>query len=292
MKPDLKRIVLCAVSFILCFFTASALAGEEVTFTYVPPVAGDKKIVQSDETGHWKQKITNDHGEIIENARHFELSRTTVNHTILEADGDTVKKLELKYGTAVLSESEKDVDVPASPVFGKTYIAEFKGGEIVVTDAQGKTPGDKELQIVRKEARPLGTPNYFGRFMNGKRMKLKEKLDVPKSLLEDLSKDTGRWKYESMEMTLISIDTLGNRECAVFDVQYVMTSNYWGDAVLKMECKGKAVLDTAICRPVSHAVEAATVFKGPVDVNGLKFEMDIESKMQGHESARFENLRK
>ncbi len=86
--------------------------------------------------------------------------RSSATKTILAADGKKVLKFRIKYGEVVKNENQNgEQKTTVSPVSGKTYIAEHKDGDVVVTDDNYKPVPEAESAVVEKDAATLGKPS-------------------------------------------------------------------------------------------------------------------------------------
>lgn len=85
-------------------------------------------------------------------------SRHTV--TVLAAKGKVVSKVKLAFGdVGEVAEEQGEVQRKASPVSGKTYLAEWKKDRVVITDAKGKPVPKEEADEVTKHLPELGKPD-------------------------------------------------------------------------------------------------------------------------------------
>ncbi|MFP2958640.1 hypothetical protein ACLEPN_12515 [Myxococcus sp. 1LA] len=85
-------------------------------------------------------------------------SRHTV--TVLAAKGAVVSKVKMAFGdVGEVAEEQGEVQRKASPISGKTYLAELKKERLVITDAKGKPVSQEEEAEVKKHLPELGRPD-------------------------------------------------------------------------------------------------------------------------------------
>ncbi|WAM27371.1 hypothetical protein [Myxococcus sp. NMCA1] len=85
-------------------------------------------------------------------------SRHTV--TVLAAKGTVVSKVKMAFGdVGEVAEEQGKVQRKASPISGKTYLAEWKKARVVITDAKGKPVPKEEEAEVTKHLPELGKPD-------------------------------------------------------------------------------------------------------------------------------------
>ncbi|AEI62824.1 hypothetical protein [Corallococcus macrosporus] len=80
--------------------------------------------------------------------------------TVLAARGNVVSKVKMAFGdVGEVAEEKGDVQRKASPISGKTYLAELKKERLLITDAKGQPVSREEEGEVKKHLPELGRPD-------------------------------------------------------------------------------------------------------------------------------------
>ena len=148
------------------------------------------------------------------------------------------------------------VAVP-NPCQGKTYIVKVNDGGPAVHYENGEKPPDEELGWVKEQFRSLGKEDSFESMLDGKTVKVGEKLDVSlDAAAELLDVKSAGLKIEKFNLTLKAA-----KPHAVFDADIQMSQTLNGPK-MTINMTGQVVINPGNCWPVTVDI------KGPLKLSG------------------------
>ena len=197
---------------------------------------------------------------------------------VLAANDKAPTKVKVSYLKRVQIETNPKgkTKTDKSPVDGKTYIAEFKGGEIVVTTPDGKPVKAKEAKVVKKDNKELGKQDPFSKMLPNHPLKKGEKLEITKDLVAQLfGDDDMKMDIDNVSMTFQGTKQEGGRTEGLFDMKLQVTGYPEPTLGLQMKIDGTVALDTATGWPISMHL------KGPIEVKGEDPKRHLHMEGQG-----------
>jgi hypothetical protein len=150
--------------------------------------------------------------------------------------------------------------VSPQPVQGKVYRCRRSGGELQITDEQGRIPPLDEYKIVAQNMETLGHASPLADYLGGRTVSIGEKLLLPHEVAErllGLGDDLGQ--VSRFELVLDEVKTVGGAECGVFSASVDAASN--SASQMRMQVEGRLVIQTSTCR----AIEGS--FAGPLGMS-------------------------
>ncbi|NUP07383.1 MAG: protein kinase [Polyangiaceae bacterium] len=193
---------------------------DEIQFIKKDPAVGSKYTMR--EKTLFKIAITQP-----QTADSSESEQKQVTTTILAADGKTVLKIKLQYGDVIkTSTSNGQSQNLKSPVSGKTYIAEYKDGDIVVTDENYRPVAPEEEAEVEKAASGLGKPNPELLALPDVPLKRGDRADTLAEALrgEVAANPDDKTQFSDIHVTLKDIQIKDGVKVGIFDLSFSMTS--------------------------------------------------------------------
>jgi hypothetical protein len=212
------------------------------------------------------------HGDQTIRVRTHEHEVTTSE--VLARSGDLITKLRVRFDvkqeTAVKDEGQKQAPA-GSPLHGRTFVLELRGGQRVVTDEAGKPVDAKVAALVLREQSTFGKPDPWhaaapkqpirvGERVPSLEAAMKQQLSSAKEVDEDgqESQDV----TDQVTMTLEKAQVEDGVQVGVFAVSLVTRVLKGGQPFMTMRLSGTVVLRARDGWPVR--MELA----GPMDVSG------------------------
>ncbi|MFO0617278.1 MAG: protein kinase [Polyangiaceae bacterium] len=235
---------------------------DEITFSKPNPRVGERTVTT-------KTRVTSVNvtrppkGDV----KTTESSATT--ETILAADGKTILKMKVAYGdvTSETVEGGKSTTTK-TPVSNKTYVVEFKGGALVVTDENYKPVPAAEADIVKKdEAESVGKPTPTLTSLPDGPVKRGAAVDTIAEILRTEAADA-KTDVSDVVVKLERVETdRGGHRVGVFAVSLKVV-NHEAEFATAMTLKGSlSIREDA--RPIAYALEGPVTLKGAqIDVAG------------------------
>lgn len=139
----------------------------------------------------------------------------------------------------------------STKVAGKSYIAERKDGDVVITNEDGSTPSAAEIEEVLDETRNVGKADSFGKLLAGKKFTLNAKVAISnddfKALLGDSHKALG-----ATGGSLTLVELRGAKAVMAMEITMAMND---GQMKIEMPMKGTVVIDTKTGWPAELSLE-------------------------------------
>jgi hypothetical protein len=166
-----------------------------------------------------------------------------------------VRYLQATRQTNDLASQEPSPPV-AQPVQGKTYRcrrAPGENGELIVTDALGRTPPPEEYEIVAQNMEMVGRPNPLVEFLAGRTVAVGETIELPKELADEAFNLGDRFgEVTRFELVLEKTETHNGAPCAVFLARVEAASI--DSSQMRMQVEGPLVVEIDTCRAARLAL--------------------------------------
>ncbi len=179
----------------------------------------------------------------------------------------------LKAGRSILAKSQHQ------PVEKKSYLVARVDGALTVTDIQGNTPPEEELDIVRSNMQWVGQPNPLAKFLNGRTVTTGDSLQLPKLVAADLLGGTdGLGVVDRVTLRLKQVRELHGSKCGVFDAVLIADSSV-GERP-KVVIVGEIAVEAATCRSMEISMDTTLAVqeqRGPV---GATFTVSTRGKVR------------
>ena len=261
---------------LLCSLGFHELAAQEVAFT--------KRPTQVNDTSHQKlvgnlvaNRTIRQHKQIVDSSKQTLVRNQDRHLTVLEMANGVPVRAKLVYGnsaTVVKAEQRDQVEV-TQPVAGNTYLVLKRGDELLFGDETGQPVTEEEAKVLNLHMSAFGKPNPLAEFLNGKRIRVGQSIEVPKEVAIELLGLTGReGNTDRLVLRLRATKVHDRAEYAVFET-ILKTSG--GETAMAMLMKGELVVETGTCRTKSIQLEgpiSMSEVRGPtegrfsVDTNG------------------------
>lgn len=202
---------------------------------------------------------------------------TTRTTEVLSVTDRAVTKVKVTYAQkADVSNEQGKEQKSHSPIEGKAYLVEFKGGALHVTDEAGGEVPETEAAVVKADHPTLGTIDTVARAIPKGPLKKGEKVpELGQAILEELTR--GRTDNANTEITDVEVKLREEQESvALFDVAVVLTQRE-RDMKLRIELAGTLGLRKADAQR-SHLSLEGPVSLGLADGAALPANMKIDGK--------------
>ncbi len=207
---------------------------------------------------------------------------------VLNASTLPTTKVRVLYEKAVetVMERGRDPEVRAQPVAGKAYVVDRPQEELRVVYEDGSEPTRAEVAIVKQNMQAVGRRNALAAFLQGKTVRIGERLDVPPELAEQLL----GWKSEygsvqSITLTLREFTEVEGERCAVFAAR--LSGVPGGTQTKPTEMVGDLQIEIATCRTLSADMQAQLSTREQRGPEGHTFTVASRGQARLHNQARF-----
>jgi hypothetical protein len=258
---------------VLLFLVTLASADENVTFKFLPLKVGQRSEdhFRSDSQMTIRVLRSGQQARVL----NVSISQTkNKTETVLAQDGGLVTRLRVHFDKVDKTETMagRDPKTTLQPVSGKTYVIEWKAGQLHITDEQGISPGEEELEILKKEYRRLGRPDPMSKFLDKKTFRTGEAISVPDEVTEDLfGEESGDKK---LSIVLKGTVLHGGVRCAILDVAMKMSQKDEA-TVVTTDLHGQMLLDIGTLRILSAEMQ------GPITVTGTAQDKAEQKEITG-----------
>jgi hypothetical protein len=272
-------ISLLSVCALLPLASPTAAVEKAVTFVFQPVIEGQQITQQV--SVRTNATRTFEQSEQIISSSDYHIRNDQIRHiTVLDANPQHSARIKVKYARAIVKVGKGlTAKSQPQPVAEKSYIVTRVDGELQVTDLQGSTPPETELDIVRSNMQWVGQANPLAQFLNGRTLMLGESLQLPRHLAADLFGGTNRLgKVDRVTLTLRRIRRVRGRECGVFDAALIGespagdTPNVW--------IRGDIAVEIATCRSMDTKMDATLDAKEQRGPAGATFTVGNRGKVR------------
>lgn len=272
-------ISLFLISTLLPLASPIAAAEKTVTFATQPVIRG-QQITQQVSIRTNATRTYEQSGQTISSSDYDILNDQTRHIMILKADPPASATIRVKYTRATVKVGKGlTAKSHPQPVAKKSYFVTRVDGELQVTDLQGSTPPEKELEIVRSNMQWVGQPNPLAQFLNGRTVMVGESLELPQHLAADLfGAASGFGEVDRVTLTLRRIRRVRGRECGVFDAAVIGESQV-GDTP-NVWIRGDIVVEIATCRSMDIKMDATLDSKEQRGPDGATFTVSNRGKVR------------
>jgi len=186
---------------------------------------------------------------------------------ILAVKGSAVTKLKVLFKTQHEAGSQGGKSrSKTSPLQGKTFVLEAKGGKVIVTDDKGKPVDAPTVKAVTKKYKTFGTPDKMFDAIPTTAIKVGARVaSIEKALQESIKEEMGGDKGEKITTSNVSVVLKEIKgKLALFAVTMTITIKKGAKFSIVMRTVGVVSVDST----TGH--EVAMKFSGPLDVMGKK----------------------
>lgn len=189
---------------------------------------------------------------------------------VLAVKGSAITKLRVTFKIATEIDKSKAAEKKkVSPLEGKTFVLEAKGGKVVVTDDKGKATPEKLADKVRKKYKSFGKPDLIFESLPTTPIKVGQKVDaLVKGLQADFAQEfagsKAKWSLAGVEITLKEVRGVKGVKLAVFSMKMKMSIAEGKGFTMTMHLQGEYMI-----RAQDGQLGGASL-KGPLDVMGQK----------------------
>ncbi|WP_426756916.1 hypothetical protein [Myxococcus sp. Y35] len=221
------------------------------------------------------------------------LVTTTSRHTVttVAARGNVINKVKMAFGdVSEVSQEKGETQRKVSPISGKTYLAELKKGQLVITDAAGNPASKAELQEVQEHLPELGKPDLMEATFAGKSFVVGSTVDgfsglLGQQMVGDQGDDT---QVTHTRAQLVEVRQAPEGTVGVFDVSMTM-SRREADAPFLMTIPLKGQMSV-----LANGIQLLELtLSGPVQLTLTEDEaaQGIQGKGEGEMRLRLSNRR-
>jgi hypothetical protein len=245
---------------------ANAPVGQRIHFQQQPAQLGDRvvqrvgvdlelttKIVQSGQVAH-------------EGANRLRRQQQRTIDVLEATDGRAVKsRVAFEFSRRQAPDAPNPDELVVQPIEGKTYLAERRGDQLLVTDPAGAIPPRDEYLLAMESLDSVGKPNPLAEMLAGRSVTVGEHRHVPREMarsLLNMDNDVGTIKRFELTLVRQAADKASGAPLAVFQAHIEVTPDE--HSPLAVQLAGEMAVDPASCRLV--ALDLA----GPVGISTIE----------------------
>lgn len=188
--------------------------------------------------------------------------------TILKTAHGNPIQARIDYGdstTQVEAGDQRNVKV-VQPIANKTYFVTRNDDQLLFADETGGEITEAEDKLLQQQFQNFGKPNPLAMFLNGKRIRMGQSINVPEEVARELLGLTGHTgKTDRLSLRLVATKSVAGVECGVFDTLLRTSSE---ETSMSLLMKGQIAVDPETCRTKSVQLQgpvAISETRGPTE---------------------------
>lgn len=249
---------------VLMLLPVYGLLGQEVVEFRNRPAEIQDQVTQSIECHLNAERAIRQHKQVIDKSKQqFRRDQVRTVRVLQVSNGNATQAL-IQYeksSTKIAVENGRVVEAN-QPVAGKTYLVERKQQELIIRSEKGLAVSEEEDQILRTQLQTFGLPNPLAQFLNGKRIRIGQSVDVPEEVARELLGLTGNnGKTDKLALRLSGMRSVSGTNCAVFET---LLKSHSDESSISLLMKGELLIDPATCHTKTIELE------GPVAISELR----------------------
>ena len=240
-----------------------ASTGSGVLFKFKPPEPGQRRIETQEVSV--SLDLTEKKGEAtLGTMKTVEVDTTKKETTVLAVDGNVITKKKVRYieKAKTVRQGDRGGKQP-SPLSGRTYVVELRGGKPAFSADGGRQLAEIEEQALTRENENFGKPPRFARIFPETPLDQGQVFTPPKEVLKNLfGRSKGERTIADVRFEFVGLKDLDGRSVGEIKVRQKITESQQG-TVVTFDVAGAILVDRETAWPRLLDVGGDVSFDGP-----------------------------